>query len=277
MPLPIDIFESADSRATNYDADQGIKTQTRRVTVTGYTTPEEAISAALSDPATPLPAFVSGNPITGEPQMQLRSVAIEPQETPEIYAIVGNYESTPVDDNDDPISYTFSGTTTGASQLVTQGIAYQRYGTGPNYDGAINVDKDGVQGVEITIPRLEFQIDKVMPKGVLRFSYVIQLMQMTGKTNQAAIWGFAQGELLFLGAEFSQKSAGEVTISFKFMASPNVTGLAIGTVSGIDKKGHEYLWVDYKASESGGFVIRQPRTVHVHQVYDYADFSTLQI
>jgi hypothetical protein len=53
--------------------------------------------------------------------------------------------------------------------------------------------------------------------------------------------------------------------------------LTFGEITNVEKLGHEYLWVDYVAAESSGFVIRKPRSVHVHQVYPYADFTQLQI
>jgi hypothetical protein len=166
----------------------------------------------------------------------------------------------------------------GKTQQVTQSYQTTRFGgSAPDYGSAINVDKDGVKGVEIGIPGLEFQIEKTLAKGVLRLSYVMTLVTMTYKTNVAAFMNFAAGELLFLGAEFRQSSNAEVTVVFKFSASPNRTGLTFGTISGVAKKGHEYLWIDYEAWETGGYVVRRPRGVYVERVYEEGDFALLGI
>lgn len=289
--LPLDAFETITSRDTTWTAEGGKKTQTREAMVFGATTPEEAAyTAVIGTPNVPasLPSFLPANPVTGDAMMILKSVSAKPTENLEVWVATGTYESLQKDDNGNEISFTFSGTTSGATQTVTQGIGYQSYGTGPNYAGAINVDKDGVQGVEIVIPKLEFQIEKTIPRtdgqGLPRkwFAYMMTLLGLTGKVNSAPIWEFAQRELLFLGADFSAKGGGDISFTYKFVASPNRlaangNALTIGSINNIEKFGHDYLWIDYVAAESGGFVVRQPRTVHVHRVYEDGNFTLLGI
>lgn len=272
--LPIDAFETADSRETDFDLKGGRKSQTRVAIVTGYTEPEEAAQAAVDLPSTPFPLVIAAS--MGKPTMVMVGAKAKPL-TPNAWEVVFSYESRG-NDGDDPLTWTFSGTTLGKTQQVTQSFATTRYGgSAPDYGSAINVDKDGVKGVEIGIPGLEFQIEKTLAKGVLRLSYVMTLVTMTYKTNVAAFMNFAAGELLFLGAEFRQSSNAEVTVVFKFSASPNRTGLSFGTITGVAKKGHEYLWIDYEAWETGGYVVRRPRGVYVERVYEEGDFSLLGI
>lgn len=292
-PLQIDTFESINSRGTTWTADGGKKTQTREAYVTGRKTPEEAAYlAVMGDPieqiAPALPSFLPPVAITGDTMMVLKSVTVAETENIELYIVTGTYESLQRDDKGDPLQYTFSGTTTGATQTVTQGYAYQKYGTGPDYAGAINVDKDGVQGVDIVIPKLEFQIEKVIPKADANgnprkwFAYLMTILRLTGRVNGAPIWDFAQRELLFVGADYNAKGGGDVTFTYKFVASPNRlaannNALTIGSISNVEKFGHDYLWIDYRAIESSGFIIREPRTVHVHRVYEDGDFTLLGI
>lgn len=292
-PLPLDAFETLDSRATTWSADGGKKQQTRSAMVTGVTTAEDAAYTAVVGNAAAglspqLPTFLPQNPLTGDAMMVMKSISAEPTESPEVWSVSATYHTLQLDDQGNPISFTFSGTTSGATSTITQGIGYTRYGTGPNYNGAINVDADGVAGVEIVIPKLEFQIEKVIPKTdglgnpTKWFAYLMVLLNLTGKVNGAPIWNFAQRELLFLGADFSAKGGGDVTFTYKFVASPNRTvangnALTIGSISNIEKFGHDYLWIDYVASESSGFVVRTPRTVHVHRVYEDGNFALLGI
>lgn len=291
--LTVDTFESINSRGTTWTSDGGRKTQTREAYVTGKTTPEEAAYlAVVGDPGNginpAIPSFLPANALTGDAMMVLKSITAKESENLECWTVTGTYESLGRDDNGNSINYTFSGTTSGATQTVTQGIGYQSYGTGPNYAGAINVDKDGVNGVDVVIPKLEFQIEKVIPQrnnagnATQWFAYLMNILRVTGTVNSAPIFGFAQRELLFLGADFNAKGGGDVTFTFKFVASPNRlvangNALTIGSISGIEKFGHDYLWVDYRAVESGGFIIREPRTVHVHRVYEDGNFALLNI
>jgi hypothetical protein len=47
-------------------------------------------------------------------------------------------------------------------------------------------------------------------------------------------------------------------IAFKFAASPNATDLTVGDITGIEKKGWEYLWVRYADAEDEETLIQQP-------------------
>jgi hypothetical protein len=273
--LQRDYFESHDSRDSDWNFESGEKQQTRKAIVQGYNTPEEAAEYAVSAPDTTTPLFIPYNPDTGDPALVVSAVRSKTMQ-PNCYELTFVYKSLAVDDEQN-LTWTFSGQTEGGTTTLTQGYAYQSYGTGPNYAGAINVSKDGVEGVEVGLPGLEFTITKSLQRGQLSLEYVATLVRMTYSTNNAAFGPFAQGELLFKGAEFSQRSGGETSVSFKFSASPNRVDLVFGSVTGVAKKGHEYLWVDYAASESGGFIIRTPRTVHVHRVYPESDFGALQI
>ena len=272
--LPVSVDETAESRETDFNLKNGQRTQTRTALVTGYTEPEDAFRAAVDLPSTPFPTVIPA--AMGKPSMAMIGAKARPL-TPNAWEIVFSYESRAYDDTD-PLTWTFSGTTLGKTQLVTQSYATTRYGgSAPNYGSAINVDQNGVKGVEIGIPGLEFQIEKTLARGILTLAYVMTLVNLTYKTNIAAFRNFAAGELLFLGAEFRNGSTGEVTVVFKFSASPNRTGLSFGTISGVAKKGHEYLWIDYEAWESDGYVIRRPRGVYVERVYEEGDFTLLGI
>jgi hypothetical protein len=272
--LPISVDESAESREMDFDLKGSQRTQTRIAIVTGYTEAEDAAQAAVDLPSTPFPLLIPAS--MGKPAMAMIAAKAKPL-TPNAWEIAFSYESRAYDDTE-ALTWTFSGTTLGKTQLVTQSYATSIYGSGAaNFGSAINVDQNGVKGVEIGIPGLEFQIEKTLAKGVLTLVYVMTLVNLTYKTNNAAFRNFAQGELLFLGAEFRNGSNQEVTVVFKFSASPNRTGLSFGTITGVAKKGHEYLWIDYEAWESGGFVIRRPRGVYVERVYEEGNFALLGI
>jgi len=66
-------------------------------------------------------------------------------------------------------------------------------------------------------------------------------------------------------------------ITHRFSASPNKTGLTIGDITGIEKKGWEYLWVRYADAEdtAAKTLVKKPAAVYVEKVYEEGDFSVL--
>ena len=90
---------------------------------------------------------------------------------------------------------------------------------------------------------------------------------------------FAAGEVLFMGASGSKRGSDDWEITFRFAASPNKTGLTVGDIVGIDKKGWEYMWVRYADAEDAAAkaIVKKPVAVYVEKVYEEGDFSTLGI
>lgn len=264
MPLPTDVFEVPTSGSKQKNLRDGQTSQALEYMATGYTT-ADAVETAL-DVVAPV--------VTGTaPPLRRSSVSLTPVDT-EVWQATVNYESEVSATN----SWSFSGQTTGATTKITQGLATTKYGASAiEYNGAIGVTPNGVEGVDVVIPALEFSITKSQSAGVVTLSYIATLVGMTGTTNNATFNGFAQGELLFLGADFSQSSEGETSVTYKFSASPNQTGLTVGSITGIAKKGHEYMWVDYEATEASGKISRTPRGVYVHRVYRESNFASLLI
>jgi hypothetical protein len=195
-----------------------------------------------------------------------------------------NYEKTGAEPaTPDPMKRARSFDTTGGTQHKTQAEAERKYGTNaPDQQKAIGVDGNGVNGVDIVVPALQWQEQYDVPNAYITAAYVRGLAGLTGTTNNAAFRGFEAGEVLFVGCSGSQewddeKGKGPWSLSYRFVASKNVTGETIGSISGIEKKGHEYLWVRYEDSVSGSNLLKTPKAVYVNKVYKDADFSALGI
>ena len=107
--------------------------------------------------------------------------------------------------------------------------------------------------------------------------YKTTLFVLTGRVNAGVFKGFAAGEVLFLGASGSQRGQDDWEITFRFAASPNVSGLAVGPITGITKRGWEYLWVRYADAEDQHVLVKQPIAAYVEKVYPDGDFSGLGI
>lgn len=172
--------------------------------------------------------------------------------------------------------------TTGGQQHIEVGEShvnsYAPAGeTAPDHDGAINVTEDGVEGVDVGAPTFRFSLTKAFNDGSEPSAST--LADLTFTTNQATFQGFAAGEVLFLGATGSQRDDGSWEITFTFERRKNRTGLTIGSITGIAKKGWEYLWVEFRqdTDATAGRRVRLPIAVHVEQVYESGDFSQLGV
>ncbi len=149
--------------------------------------------------------------------------------------------------------------------------------TAPDFKQAIGVTTEEVEGVDITVPVYSFAETHYIANSLVTGAYKLTLFALTGKVNNATFKGFAAGEVLFLGASGSKRGDDEWEITFRFAASPNVTGMTVGDITGVDKKGWEYLWVRYTDAEDAKVLVKQPAAVYVEKVYESGDFSGLGI
>lgn len=181
----------------------------------------------------------------------------------------------------------FSFDTGGGTQHITQSRAtigtYAAPGTSaPNFQGAIGVTADSVNGVDITVPVYQFSETHYLPAATVTEAYKVLLFTLTGKVNNNPFKGFAAGEVLFLGASGARRGTDpqdDWEISFRFAVSPNVTGLAVGPISGISKQGWEYLWVRYADAQdtAANAIVKRPVAAYVERVYDTANLGAMGI
>lgn len=178
-------------------------------------------------------------------------------------------------------SYSFD--TGGGTQHITQSLGtvggYAVSGSPPSFYGAIGVTHDNVEGVDITVPVYNFSETHYFDPALITSIYKGTLFALTGRVNGFAFRNFAAGEVLFLGASGSQRGSDDWEITYRFAASPNAFGLSVGQMSGISKKGWEYLWVRYADSEdtSAKVLVKKPIAAYVEQVYPYGNFGALGI
>jgi hypothetical protein len=192
------------------------------------------------------------------------------------------YEKNGADDGNDPLKRSRSFDTSGGTQHITQAYGELKYGSGPAQQGAIGVDSNGVNGVDIVVPALQWQETYDVPNQYITSGWIRGVAGVTGTTNLSSFRGFERGEVLFVGCTGSQewddeKGKGPWSLAFRFVASQNQTGLSVGSIGGITKGGHQYLWVRYEDAVEGNDLLKRPKTVYVNQVYRETDFSVLGI
>lgn len=168
--------------------------------------------------------------------------------------------------------------------------------TGPYFNGAIGVNGDEVEGVDIEVSAIDFTISQKYKISSLESDYIQTIIGMFGErgrtpTNDAE-WSFEWKNLTltfpeqsvrFRGFDFKWTAFDELDVSYMFSYQRGIIGgeggddFAIGSSGAIEKKGWEYLWINYEIAVQGGRSTRTPIAVVIDKVYPTADFNLLDI
>jgi hypothetical protein len=183
----------------------------------------------------------------------------------------------------------FAFDTAGGSQHITQSLATDAYPKQslpphpnyppPDHKGAIGFANGNVEGCDIITPVYRFTETYFKDDAFVTPAYKLLVFSLTGKVNSEFFKGFAPGECLFLGVSGRKRGQGDWSLAYTFAATPNAEGLEIGDITGIAKRGWDYIWVRYAqgTDEDAHSVIPMPQAVYVEQVYVYADLNLLGI
>jgi hypothetical protein len=181
------------------------------------------------------------------------------------------------------ISFDISGQTIHLTQSRATIATYPLTGTAYDFKGAVNVDEDGtIDGVDIIAPVAQLKINYTFADSSITDSFIATLVNTVGCVNSDSFHEFAAGVLLFSSVTGQKRDDTNWDLSYGFGVSKNATGLSVGDITGIDKKGWEYMWAYYKTVDIdyGGGLKRThkiPVQVNVEQLYDTATFGDLGI
>lgn len=180
-----------------------------------------------------------------------------------------------------PLESSFGFDTTGGRAKITQSLSTTIYPSGaPDFLNAIGVTESGVEGCEIVVPALQLWFGRKLPAGFITPSYIQTLESLTGTYNNGTFSGREAGTLRFDGATGQvDNPASPADVKFYFTSSPHVSGLEVAGISGITKRGWDYLWVRYQQLEddSAKAVVQRALGVYVEEVIGPGDFSLLGI
>lgn len=187
---------------------------------------------------------------------------------------------------------TFEGDTSGGTQHINQ--SYQTVGAykATTYAGAVDVDdfqqaigvtNDSVEGVDVIIPGFRFTVSKKVAVASVTSAYLTNCMGLTGKVNDANFQPhtlaptFAAGECLFEGLRWRQHNQESWHFTYRFNGSPNVVNLQTGNITVAAKAGHDYVWYRYTDQENATLkqLTKRPIAAYVERVYEQSDFSVL--
>lgn len=173
-------------------------------------------------------------------------------------------------------SFSWSFDTTGGTvNIKASKSTVNRYPAGAaDHGGAIGVNGEDVEGTEVVIPAMKFNVSFRHPLGAINLAKAFQLGDATGTSNSDTFFTKPAGSFLFLGATGSDGSEQEATLDYQFAYSKNLQNQVIGGITGITKDGWDYAWIYFESEVDDGKPIRKPKEVHVERVYDRISFGS---
>lgn len=150
--------------------------------------------------------------------------------------------------------------------------------TPPNFNGAIGVTRDGIQGTSIPVPVYTWNETHYFPPSFVDESYKLGLSNLAGKMCIAPFKGHQRGEVLFDGCTGGiQRGKNQFAINFRFKRSQNVQGLTIGDILIAEKLGWDYVWVNYSEFPNNFALTRVAVSAHVERVIQFGNFDDLRL
>ena len=257
-----------------------------KVTATSVTQSYNIIEAAGLDANTVKAALLSYAPITNSPPGAMYAWPRRGITLDEVSASMGVWKATITWAS---LAYQYAVKIGGHQQQVRQSKStVHTYGSKvPDTKKAIGWDGRTVHGCSIYVPQRTWTESVEIPMSQYTFDYEDAVDALQQKpVNSGSFRGWDPGEVLFLGmqAQLSTQNPDFVSASFDFSAqwnnsSANGNLLTIGSLTGIEKNGWDYLWVIYTPQTDGTaqVLVPVPKNVFVERVYDYGDFSVLNI
>jgi hypothetical protein len=175
---------------------------------------------------------------------------------------------------------------TGGSERIYQSFkqtGQQRTKTGDpliNFNGAIGVSEDKVEGCEIDGSEEKWTAKRRYVVGDFATNYIDSLRGLRRRVNAAVFtftwqgktYTYQIGEARFVGFHATEVSSTRVEIDHYFAMGKDVTGVALqGFDATVSKKAWDYAWVAFKKSGNKHL----PVQYNTEQVYLTGDFSIL--
>lgn len=154
--------------------------------------------------------------------------------------------------------------------------------TAPEQHRKIGVQDDGTcEGVDVQVPTYGFSVTIRPDNSAVTQAYRVLAGYLVGMVNLSEFEGYQPGEVLFAGAGGGERNEDDSEIRLDFLVRRNQTGITIGSITGIDKDGWDYLWVMYEKKEQtdGGTkrTIRTPVAAYVEEIFPRGDLTALYI
>lgn len=176
------------------------------------------------------------------------------------------------------LAWDTSGNTERKYQALSQ-EAFGDQGNTPDYEEAINVTGNGVEGVDVVVPGMRYSETWILPaRQAFDEEYVGAVHRLTGTVNSSQFRAFEPGEALFMGARCQfQGDQPYCTITFEFECRPNDDEYYVKAIEPFEKKGWEYVWLRYQDAVQDAALVRRVVAAYKCRIYKEKDWSPLGI
>ena len=195
----------------------------------------------------------------------------------------------PDDGETPPDSVPWSCDTTGGTKHINQSrevIAHHRATGIPDFTPTTTIGDDGsnVSGADVMAPSFRFEVVNTYTLDAFDMTTLLSAYRRTSHVNSTDLTivvgagksiTFAAGEALFAGkrANYDPQS-GNVSVTSSFVGSGNTTGVSVGSISGVDIKGHELADIGTDSQPDGeGLNQKKVARVVIHRVYETSDLN----
>lgn len=159
-------------------------------------------------------------------------------------------------------------------------LAHYNVAAGGRVTGGEFVGINNGQGVEVPMPLVTFTVTKVKSTSAFDVAYRKKVALMVGKINSRKFRGYSSGCVLFTGVSSSRTAGSKWRVTYQFAVRFPENNLQIGNFY-ISKGAWDLIWCNfsegYTTYGKNGSIVRQLKDVYVDRVYQYADFSSLEI
>lgn len=172
----------------------------------------------------------------------------------------------------------------GQSQRINQSLAtintYAAPGhTAPDFKGAINVTRDGVQGAEIIVPQFSYQRTWYVTEATVTAAWIANRANLVGTVSSTSLFGIgAAGEMLMTGfAGTARPSEEDWAITMRWARRENLTNQTVGEITGINQDGWDFLWIHHidEEDDTAKMIVRRAISAYVERVYRRLDHAAL--
>lgn len=244
----------------------------RIATITGSDDPQTVSLRAESEFALFLDGYVHGQLV----RIHRLAITLEHQGPKVWYATAVYGRKEPKEQNHFDVSFDIGGQSTNIKYAKEHIDSFPATGvTLADHAGAINVTDGVPQGLDIELPYLTFTETHYLPNTTVTDSFLALLYKLVGSVTSTPLRGFAAGELLMTRVSGSRRNSEQWQLTLSWAFSKNISGETINGVTGIDKKGWEYMWEEYEQEPDATSKRTKPKLLgyHVERIYEELDHA----
>lgn len=271
-----------------FDGQQYTRNRDGRMLIVPYVV-KGATDVVDAETATGLPAMGDEYLSTG---MIVSSIAVAPQGLDDFHVVTVTYELLPGSTSDKPTDPAagdewWQMETTGQAVNKKTALAQTTYGnTARPSNNMIGVHRDGtIEGVDVQDLAARLVITKWLAPATVEAN-IANYFAAYSRVNSDVFFGFAAGQVLFVGIRIPNRNIKLWELEFEFLLSPNAAAGDLPTFINPDgspftitggKLGWEYMTVEQVERKDDGQRELCTQGVYVNQVYvsDPGNFSGL--